>query len=99
MPSRRVCLDHRNRQCRQALAAIGVKREEVILASKVLPQNLEPAKLREACERSIQVQAGRPLLPFRTHVTAAHPRWDRTWAPRTLTCTRSTGPSTAIKGG
>ena len=34
--------------------ALGDKRKELLIASKVSPQHFEPAKLRAACERSLQ---------------------------------------------
>ncbi|KAA0154496.1 hypothetical protein FNF29_02373 [Cafeteria roenbergensis] len=41
------------RSIAKALAAAGVKREDVVLASKVSPENLEPSALRAAVERSL----------------------------------------------
>lgn len=37
----------------RAISAAGIKREDLVLASKVLPNNLEPAKLRAALEQSL----------------------------------------------
>eukprot|EP00730_Choanoeca_flexa_P004661 TRINITY_DN11765_c0_g1_i1.p2 TRINITY_DN11765_c0_g1~~TRINITY_DN11765_c0_g1_i1.p2 ORF type:complete len:345 (+),score=89.46 TRINITY_DN11765_c0_g1_i1:96-1037(+) len=55
----------------KALDRAGAKREDIVIASKVLPKNFEPAKLREACERSVK-NLGTHIDLYQLH----WPNWD-----------------------
>lgn len=64
------------RSIAKALAAAGVKREDIVLASKVSPENLEPKALREALERSLANLKTEYIDLYQVHWPVRGEGWD-----------------------
>ena len=69
--------------------ALGQRRKEVVVATKVLPSNLEPAALRQSCEASLRALGSDYIDLYQVHWPNPKLPWEATY--RTLEALQAEG--------